>query len=1455
MADRNASKNPNHNTASVAGAAAAATNGSSNGKSDDDARSKDRAKENGGALNHKSPKKRRKVNHACVYCRRSHMTCDLERPCTRCIKRNIGHLCHDEPREGDSKKPKNTNPNPATAPEEPDQRSQADMRPNTAAPSSMGPPPNFDGTRQMATSGFRPANAPLAQPSQLPPVRPPSASRLQGGSPLNNSANGNANQFAGFSDAWMTAQNFNNYNHNYMIAPEFSTEFNLLNDFLHASLLDDNGVPAEDSLQSPAIEGAGHPDMLSGNFGRNSANSLPASDPKATAYPTRTMLPPPNVDGKSILRGRGADKDKTREYYYLQAADPSGNDTPEERMDRVLTAKYEAGLLKPFNYINGYARLGKYLDGHIAPSSKQKILRTINQFRPKFREKAQGLTDIQLVYVEMWFEKQLMDYDRVFASMAVPACCWRRTGEIFRGNKEMAELINVPVDDLRDGKIALHEILTEESMVRYWEEFGTIAFDPAHDTLLTACALKNPSDSSDHPIVKCCFSFMIRRDDHKIKFKFYYATMQGILAISSHFATELRSKLPDLGNADDADLISADIGYHVNTGKSLLEKHAEAIPPTGAKRLERSGRDLWNTCVRQGREQTENPTLPDRKRILARARLLGYQLIALAREGGRGNTDDETELVYMLDLVLHASRVCLDASDTESARWTLQRAADYTEGLRERLTEPNKTKYTELEAHYLTLRTILAWKENRLDVAEHMFNKTSGLRQQFSVSAAENLVDALHHIGQELSSNGDVVTSIKWLQRGWEILDRQKLESLSVVGLELRLSLGHTLIQTLLSHGSAEYMQQASELVTMIEDGLGDKPIVLHWRLEILQKSPQEVLDVEAYASIIRRMIRTFDFSESSLQFILHHVKKLAAMTLRLAALLLDELITKRVVPSERDEWIDKTLVQRAWLATTDTDVSGATSSLKSVLDTTYNTMAKPLSPEAAGAIHSDYKTSEVWAHLAFHPACSSCGESNLAKFGRKLIIGALAVNEPEKAYAAFQSMPPAARDQILTRYLMFKVSLQNWDTQLGSECIEFFSNSDCAESQNILYACIREAQQAGHKICTLAALRAVIDGWDSGQGSTSNLPSLIRCAIRLTHLLREQSEDGDSAAVAKPELVSDLCERFRQAAWYAQQNLKDEDGNTVFTLPELHWFRKNAYNMGLSNCHTWEPRPLIRIFDSCVRLIQCYPKDLPLADLAELNLMSMRCHFVISAALVSLARTDEVVQRQLQLYTTVREHVVAFYELMHNEEVTHECQVQVDLLSKLASLFVFDFEAAVRLENWEELAVIVRKSQVCQDEAMYKAMGDCLLRSSSPPKVLFTTLRIIINEIYALEGFDSEKLAKYIRCIFQAILPLEDTLAFQILEQAAQIAQESRQGNSPFPSAELEWLVATSFNHAIDFYARGEEDLCHRWAHRAMDLAIYLDDGGVLGNMLQERFAKLRFEKLASRQQAGVLP
>jgi hypothetical protein len=137
----------------------------------------------------------------------------------------------------------------------------------------------------------------------------------------------------------------------------------------------------------------------------------------------------------------------------MAAADPAGNDSPEERMNKLLKAKMDAGLLKPFNYVKGYARLNQYMEQNLQQISRVRILRQLDRFRPKFRERVSKLTDMELVRVEMWFDKSLMEYDRVFASMAIPACCWRRTGEIYRGNKEMARLIHAPMSKLRDVSI------------------------------------------------------------------------------------------------------------------------------------------------------------------------------------------------------------------------------------------------------------------------------------------------------------------------------------------------------------------------------------------------------------------------------------------------------------------------------------------------------------------------------------------------------------------------------------------------------------------------------------------------------------------------------------------------------------------------------------------------------------------------------------------------------------------------------------------------------------------------------------------------------------------------------------------------------------------------------------------------------------------------------------------
>lgn len=52
--------------------------------------------------------------------------------------------------------------------------------------------------------------------------------------------------------------------------------------------------------------------------------------------------------------------------------------------------------------------------------------------------------------------------------------------------------------------------------------------------------------------------------------------------------------------------------------------------------------------------------------------------------------------------------------------------------------------------------------------------------------------------------------------------------------------------------------------------------------------------------------------------------------------------------------------------------------------------------------------------------------------------------------------------------------------------------------------------------------------------------------------------------------------------------------------------------------------------------------------------------------------------------------------------------------------------------------------------------------------------MKLLIDEIFAVEGFGAERLAKYFRCLFQAILPLDDTLAAQLLDEAIDLARQA---------------------------------------------------------------------------------
>ncbi|KAK2806622.1 hypothetical protein FQN51_006588 [Onygenales sp. PD_10] len=483
-----------------------------------------------GAPASSSPKKRRKVNHACVYCRRSaglvykeigladskeiidigvgqHMTCD---------SRNIGHLCHDEPR---------------------DNVKRAKSEHETTTADEEGPANNDFANVQNMPRKIEPheiiGDQVLHNPalSDLSASIEPSPATSQGiSTAAAQPINVNPQQLIGYNDWQAGAQNqfqdMHTFHPSYMFNhPEVTNEYNLLNDFLSTSLLDDASMYPGEEMPGPYSDSSLLNSMVAANMPLNNGSYLQQQQQQQHQQQQQAMLPPSQLAppsqnasaGNSIQRpSSNVGNEKAKETYYMTAADPSGTDPPEERMNKLLKAKYDAGLLKPFNYVGGYARLNSYMEKHLEPASRQKILRQLDKFRPKFRERMQSLTDMELLVVEMWFERSLMEYDRVFASMAIPACCWRRTGQIFRGNKEMAQLIDVPIESLRDGKLAIHEIIVEDQLVSYWEKFGAIAFDSTQKAMLTSCTLKNPNSNNPGQGIKCCFSFTIRRDTHNI---------------------------------------------------------------------------------------------------------------------------------------------------------------------------------------------------------------------------------------------------------------------------------------------------------------------------------------------------------------------------------------------------------------------------------------------------------------------------------------------------------------------------------------------------------------------------------------------------------------------------------------------------------------------------------------------------------------------------------------------------------------------------------------------------------------------------------------------------------------------------------------------------------------------------------------------------------------------------
>lgn len=154
-----------------------------------------------------------------------------------------------------------------------------------------------------------------------------------------------------------------------------------------------------------------------------------------------------------------------------------------------------------------------------------------------------------------------------------------------------------------------------------------------------------------------------------------------------------------------ANILIAEIGAQTATIKTFRQKPPLQPASKLSKALEKSGRGLWNLCIRLGLDAGRDPQLD------GRARFFALHLIEAGRLLKKSNNEDEQhDCVYLLGLSVTVGRICLHDGDVELSRMALQKAAELLDRLKtiqEDCLDGRSSQLILLEADYLTLRIAL----------------------------------------------------------------------------------------------------------------------------------------------------------------------------------------------------------------------------------------------------------------------------------------------------------------------------------------------------------------------------------------------------------------------------------------------------------------------------------------------------------------------------------------------------------------------------------------------------------------------------------------------------------------------------------------------------------------------------------------------------------------------------
>jgi hypothetical protein len=194
---------------------------------------------------------------------------------------------------------------------------------------------------------------------------------------------------------------------------------------------------------------------------------------------------------------------------------------------------------EPYSYTTGFHNLTAFLQRRFSANKTLRIAKSLASIRPSFISCTKTLNRQDLVFMEKCFQRTLFEYEEFMLNCCTPTIVCRRTGEIAAVNKEFTLLtgwkkdvllgkeanlnINtgksgstgnssgpaslgnsgraglatprmrpVTLGDNKEGRpqhVFLAELLDDDSVIEFYEDFARLAFGDSRGSVMTRCKL------------------------------------------------------------------------------------------------------------------------------------------------------------------------------------------------------------------------------------------------------------------------------------------------------------------------------------------------------------------------------------------------------------------------------------------------------------------------------------------------------------------------------------------------------------------------------------------------------------------------------------------------------------------------------------------------------------------------------------------------------------------------------------------------------------------------------------------------------------------------------------------------------------------------------------------------------------------------------------------------------